>query len=101
MVEEDISHKKGIRKKVMLRKGQIPHITQFAQAIIPAGEIVEGHSHQDMYEIFFVEEGEGEVKINGMKYPLKKGSYIIIEPRENHEFSSNSELILTYFGVRV
>jgi len=100
-VEENTSHKDGIKKRVMLRNGQVPNITQFAQAIIPAGEIVEKHSHPDMYEIFLVEEGEGDVRIDGTKYPLKKGSYIVIEPGENHEFSSNRKLILTYFGVRV
>jgi len=98
--EEDTSHKEGIKKKVILRNGEVPNITQFAKAIIPAGKTLEEHSHPDMYEIYLVEKGEGDVIIDGAKYPLKKGSYIVIEPGEKHEFSSNSELILTYFGVK-
>ena len=101
IAKEDTSHREGVKKKVILRKDQVPHIMQFAQAIIPAGKILEEHSHPDMYEVYLVEEGEGKVRINGKEYPLKKGSYIIIEPGETHEFSSNSGLTLTYFGVKV
>lgn len=100
--KEETSHNEGVIKRVILRNGEVPHITQFAQARIPAKRILENHSHQDMYEIYLVEEGEGGIKIDGEKYPLRKGSYVVIEPGENHEFfSGDSDLTLTYFGVKV
>jgi len=99
--EEPTSHKEGVTKRVMLRNREVPHITQFAQARIHAGERIESHRHPDMYEVFLVEEGTGYVKINLVNYPLKKGSYFVIKPGEDHEFSSDSELTLTYFGVKV
>jgi len=99
--EEGLSHTEEIKKKVILRNGDVPHVTQFAQARFPPGKVAEEHSHKDMYEIFFVEKGGGKIKINGTDYQLKKGSYVVVEPGETHEVTSDDELILTYFGVRV
>ena len=98
---EDTSHTSKIKKKVILRVGEVPHITQFAQARFPPGKVAEEHSHEDMYEIFLVEKGEGKIRINGIDYPLKEGSYVVVEPRETHEVTSNGELILTYFGIKI
>ena len=99
--EERVSHTEEIKKRVMIKNFEVPHITQFAQARFPPRKVAEEHSHEDMYEIFFVEKGEGKIRINGTDYPLKEGSYVVIEPGETHEVTSNGELILMYFGVRV
>lgn len=99
ITEEDTSHKDGTKKRVMIRNGEVPHITQFAQAKFPNGTTAEKHSHPDMYEIFLVEDGEGQINVNGENYPLKKGSYVIVEPGETHEIIGHRELVLTYLGV--
>jgi len=101
IAEEEVFHNITIKKRVMLRNDEIPHITQFAQARFPSGEITGEHSHQDMYEVFLVEKGEGKIKVNGESYSLQKGSYIIVEPGETHEITSNKELVLIYFGLKV
>jgi mannose-6-phosphate isomerase-like protein (cupin superfamily) len=101
--EQTVSHNRAIKKKVMLNTGDLPHLTNFSQATFAPGQIASGHFHQDMCEVFFVESGEGIIKIDGKTYPLEKGSCVAVEPGEVHEIVNNgsTDLILTYFGLKV
>ncbi|NJK48585.1 cupin domain-containing protein [Candidatus Gracilibacteria bacterium] len=101
--EQTVSHNRAIKKKVMLNTGDLPHLTNFSQATFSPGQVASGHFHQDMCEVFFVEAGEGIIKIDGKTYPLEKGSCVAVEPGEVHEIVNNgsSDLILTYFGIKV
>lgn len=101
--EEAVSHNPAIRKKVMLRWGDLPHLTNFSQARFAPGQVAPAHAHQDMCEVFFVESGAGTIAINGQPYPLVAGTCIAVEPGETHEVSNTgtTELVLTYFGLRV
>ncbi len=86
----------------MIKSGDMPHLTNFSQAILSPGQIASAHIHQDMSEVFFVESGSGVIYINKSKYPLKKGTCIVVEMQEIHEIvnTSNSDLVLTYFGIK-
>ncbi|UKO97213.1 cupin domain-containing protein [Nostoc sp. UHCC 0870] len=101
--EESVSHNPEIKKKVMLRFGDLPHLTNFSQARFAPGQTSPAHAHQDMCEVFFVEAGAGIISINGEEYPLLPGNCIAIELGEVHEIVNNgtTELVLTYFGLRV
>ncbi len=101
--EETVSHNPAIKKKVMLRLGDLPHLTNFSQAHFAPGQVAASHSHQDMCEVFFVESGAGTIRINGKSYSLTGGTCIAVEPGEEHEVSNTGteELVLTYFGLRV
>lgn len=101
--EESVSHNPAITKKVMLRCGELPHLTNFSQARFAPGQIAAAHAHQDMYEVFFVEAGTGIIRINGEDIPLTPGTCVAVEPGETHEVVNNSagELVLTYFGLKV
>jgi hypothetical protein len=52
---EQVSHNPAIQKKVMLRSGDLPHLTNFSQARFAPGQVAAAHAHQDMCEVFFVE----------------------------------------------
>ncbi|AUT02910.1 cupin [Nostoc sp. CENA543] len=101
--EEPVSHNPEIKKKVMLRFGDLPHLTNFSQARFAPGQKAAAHAHQDMCEVFFVEAGAGIIFINGQEYPLLPGNCVAVEPGEIHEVVNNgtNELVLTYFGLRV
>jgi quercetin dioxygenase-like cupin family protein len=101
--EESVSHNPAIKKKVMLRLGDLPHLTNFSQAHFSPGQVAPAHAHEDMCEVFFVESGEGVMRINGKPYPLTSGTCLAVEPGEEHEVSNtgSTDLILTYFGLRV
>jgi len=83
--------------------GDLPHLTNFSQARFAPGQVAAAHTHQDMCEVFFVESGMGEIRIDGTAYPLVAGSCVAVEPGEVHEVvnSGPTELVLTYFGLRV
>lgn len=100
---ESVSHNPEINKKVMLRSGDLPNLTNFSQARFAPGQTARGHAHQDMSEVFFVEAGSGKILINGTEYPLVPGNCVAVEPEEVHEVinSGGEELVLTYFGIHL
>ncbi|MCU0565890.1 MAG: cupin domain-containing protein [Oculatellaceae cyanobacterium Prado106] len=99
--EEAVSHNPAIKKRVMLRPGDLPHLTNFSQARFAPGQVAAAHAHQDMSEVFFVESGHGVIRINGQDYPLAPGICVAVEKGETHELQNTSteDLILTYFGL--
>lgn len=100
--QQEVSHNPAIKKKVMLKMGDLPHLTNFSQARFAPGQIAAAHAHQDMSEVFFVETGEGIITIDGQEYNLQPGTCIAVEPGEVHEVKNTgkTELVLTYFGLR-
>ena len=99
---ERVFHNPEIAKQVLLRRGDVPHLTQFAQARLAAGQIAAGHAHADMWEIFFATEGEGAIEIDGVVHALPAGSCIAIAPGETHELRNpgDGELVVLYFGIK-
>lgn len=98
---ETVSHNAAILKKVILRRGTVPHVTQIARAIFPPSETATGHSHVDMWEIFICEEGEGEIIINDKKIMLSPGSWVLVEPNDIHEIKNrlNGQLVILVIGI--
>lgn len=101
--EEPVSHNPAIQKRVMLRLGDLPHLTNFSQARFAPGQVAAAHAHTDMCEVFFVEAGTGTIEINGEAQALTPGVCVAVEPGEVHEVSNTgtADLVLTYFGLRV
>jgi quercetin dioxygenase-like cupin family protein len=101
--EESVSHNPAIKKKVMLRLGDLPHLTNFSQARFAPGQVAAAHAHADMCEVFFVEAGSGVIRVEQQEYALTAGTCIAVEPGEQHEVhnTGSEELVLTYFGLRV
>jgi mannose-6-phosphate isomerase-like protein (cupin superfamily) len=95
------SHNSAGEKRNMIPPGKIPTLAQFSQVSFRPDEIATEHKHDDMYEVFFVENGVGAIKINGKQYPLEKGTCVTVEPRELHEVTNtgSEDLVLTYFGI--
>ncbi len=100
--EQAVSHNPEIRKKVMIEQGEMAPITQFAQATFPPGAIAPAHSHSDMIEVFFIERGKAQIRVDGRRHELAAGSSIIIEAGERHELENTGDaaLVVTYFSVR-
>src|SRR5919202_1987736 len=94
---ESVSHNSGIAKQVMLRNGELPHLTQFAP-----GQVAVAHAHADMFEVFFVESGVGRMTVDGHPHHLEAGSCVAVEPGEVHELENvgRTELVVTYFGLQ-
>lgn len=100
---EAVSHNPAIKKQVMLRMGELPHLTNFSQARFQPGQVAEAHAHEDMHEVFFVESGEGTITIEGTPHALRPGVCVAVAPQETHEVvnTGDRDLVLTYFGLKV
>jgi quercetin dioxygenase-like cupin family protein len=92
-----------ITKRVLLRAGELPHLTNFAQAYFEPGQVAAAHAHGDMVEVFWVQEGTGEILVAGQIQPLGPGVCVVVEPGEQHELRNTGEvkLVLLYFGLQV
>lgn len=100
--EEAVSHNPRIRKKVFVRKGEVPHLTGFSRAVFPPGAVTDAHTHPDMVEVFLVESGCGRLRGGGDgDVLLAAGDCIVVSPGEEHELDNTGEedLVLVYFGI--
>jgi mannose-6-phosphate isomerase-like protein (cupin superfamily) len=101
--EKGVSHNQRIRKREILANGELGPITTYARAVFPPGEKAESHLHDDMAEVFVVEAGSGEIRINDVAYVFSAGTAVIVEPGDVHEIVNTgaTDLVVTYFGVVV
>ena len=99
---QGVSHNPEIQKRVMLRAGELPHLTTFAQACFKPGQIADRHKHDDMVEVFFVQSGTGEIVVETAVHPLTPGVCVAVEVGEHHEIrnTGDTDLVITYFGLR-
>lgn len=97
----EVSHNPVIKKQMMIGFDELKPLTQFARAVFPPGECAPGHAHANMAEVFYVEKGCGNMRINGVDYPFVQGECITVHPGETHELGnpSNEEFVVIYFGV--
>ncbi|MDJ0705031.1 MAG: cupin domain-containing protein [Leptolyngbyaceae cyanobacterium MO_188.B28] len=98
---QGVSHNTAIRKQVMLQTGDLPYLSQFAQACFEPGQVATAHAHADMHEVFFVQAGQGSMLVDGVAHVLEPGVCIAVEPGEIHEVRNTGDdlLVLTYFGI--
>lgn len=99
--DQGVSHNSAIRKQVLLQSGDLPHLTQFAQAYFDPGEVAAAHAHADMHEVFLVKSGQGTMTVDGTAHALSVGVCIAVAPGETHEIRNKGAdpLVLTYFGI--
>jgi len=69
--------------------------------LIPAGASEGAHRHQFVEEVYYVLNGEGEVRVNSETSPIRKGDAIPILLNETHAFVNNGQqdLELMIIGV--
>lgn len=71
--------------------------------VVPAGKrAFPFHSHRVNEEMFFIIDGEGEVRIGDKTYPIKKGDFIAHPPggpETAHQIVNTSEGELRYLAV--
>lgn len=82
---EGVSHDPSILKRVLMRRGDVPHVMQVARATFSPGQVARAHAHPDMWEIFICESGAGSAIVDGETVELHAGRCIIVEPGESHE----------------
>lgn len=98
---EPVSHDPNLRKRVLLRCGDVTGLLQLAHCRLPAGSGTTAHVHEDMTEIFVVVGGRGRAVVGTRNVRLEQYDCIVIEPGERHRIvaDSGAALSLIYFGV--
>jgi mannose-6-phosphate isomerase-like protein (cupin superfamily) len=101
LVKTPVSHNANIGKTVFIQAGEIPNIVYFSQATFPPGEVALEHAHVDMTEVFYIQCGEGVMKVDDKVLPLNTGDCITVAPGEKHELVNMGvdDMIVNYFGV--
>jgi len=101
--QESVSHDPRIKKQVILRRGQVPHLMSFSRSSMSPGQSTTPHTHADMVEVFLVQSGQGVLTVDGQNVTLSPDICATIEPGETHEISCDGDepLVLLYFGVQV
>lgn len=98
---ESVSHNPEITKQVMLRRGDLPHLTNFSRSRLLPGQTAAAHAHAGMHEVFYVERGAGLMRVGGREVALTAGVCVAVGPGESHEIENTgaTELVLIYFGI--
>ncbi|KAI1301141.1 hypothetical protein EDD11_005789 [Mortierella claussenii] len=96
-----ISHDTTVEKKVLLKSGEVPHVTQLAVATLKPGEQASMHHHEDMTETFHFQAGRGEMEVDGKIFEVAAGTTVTAFPMEAHEIrnTGSEDLVLIYFGI--
>ena len=99
--EQGVSHNARIRKREMIADGEVGPLTTYSRATFPPGEKAPAHFHNDLVEVFTVESGCGEIRIDDVAYVFPAGVTVVVEPGDIHEIINTgpSNLVVTYFGI--
>ncbi len=95
--DEQTAH--GTLKKVIVRHGLVPSVTQIAIAELPPGAVVEFHSHPTMYETFFALEGCARYYVGDAEYMVRAGDLVIVPPATTHSISAETLHRVFYWGM--
>ena len=81
----------------------MPRLTNYSRAVYPPGEKADSHLHNDMAEVFTVESGCVEVRVNDVAYVFDAGTTVMVEPGDVHEIinTGSTDLVVIYFGILV
>ncbi|HVF49995.1 MAG TPA: cupin domain-containing protein [Pyrinomonadaceae bacterium] len=98
---EGVSHNPEIRKRVILQRGDVPHLNSFSQTQLKPGQVARAHAHTGMHEVFYVLKGSGHIRIDDGEHSLTAGTCVAVAPGESHEIANTGaeDLTLIYFGI--
>jgi mannose-6-phosphate isomerase-like protein (cupin superfamily) len=101
--ETGVSHNPEIRKRVLLALGEVPHLTNFSQAVFEPGQICTPHAHESMVEVYYIMEGAGTITIDAIVHTLAKGACVAVDVGETHSVANTGveNLVVMYFGIAV
>src|SRR5215207_8691003 len=82
---EEPAHGGTAVKRVLIRQGEAASdLIYMNDAYVEPGQTVPAHEHQDMEEVFYVLEGQAEMRIGAEVAPLGPGDRVIVPPRTPH-----------------
>ncbi|EAQ40965.1 cupin domain-containing protein [Polaribacter sp. MED152] len=95
------THNEAIKKKVFIKKEEIPKLMMFGSATFTPGQEVDTHKHDTMCEVFYILSGKAEFIVNSKKHNVVTGDCITIEQGEFHSMRNPflEDVTWVYFGI--
>ncbi|CAN8061985.1 unnamed protein product [Agarophyton chilense] len=94
-----VSHNPEIKKRVLARYFQMPHVTQVAKAYIDPGQTASENWHDDMVEMFLFVAGKGVLNLDGTNYTVSDGSVALVFPPTKHTIFNTATEPLELFSI--
>ena len=94
----------GVYKKVLVRRDEADSkskMMMFQLCKIPSRTTHVAHSHPTMDEIFYFEEGKGEIEVDGEKEKIVSGDRIIVPAGQVHQIRNTGTVELKFIGLGV
>ena len=103
IIATGVNHHPEIMKKTILERGEIPQLMMFGQATFTPSQSVDTHSHDTMYEVFYILSGKASFVIEGKEVIAEPGTTVVIEPNEKHSQSNpfETDVVWIYFGIAI
>jgi quercetin dioxygenase-like cupin family protein len=90
----------GCPKRVYLRQGVLPDVTQAAVATLEAGFRAEVHTHPTMFENYFVLSGRAIYELGGVEYEVEAGDMVVVPPGTPHrQWVLEGPHTIFYWGI--
>ena len=70
-----------------------------AYVVIPPGCSSLLHYHPEAEETYCILKGDGEIVVDGKKYPVKSGDTVFISPLEKHQIFAHGTCDLEFIAV--
>jgi quercetin dioxygenase-like cupin family protein len=101
LLEESVTHNPEVKKKVLIRNGEIPHLMMFGNATLKPGQTIGRHKHETMAEVFYILSGKAMFHLGDQEVEVHPGDCITSEPNEEHGQTNpfNEEVTWLYFGI--
>ena len=97
------SNDPGVLKRVLATKHDllVGKVQMVNWAKLPVGRSFQRHYHEDMQEVFVICQGQVVVTVDDKQDRLQAGDAILIDPREVHQMTNESDQDVFYvvFGI--
>lgn len=93
----------GVLKKILLSHGDLPdgRIQMINWAKMGVGKSFKSHYHEDLEEVFIIQNGKGDIQCGNEKAIIGKGDTIIIPAKEIHMMKNVGEVDLEYIALGI
>lgn len=100
-IKTEMTHSQTVFLKRLItvseNKGKV---ATFNYAWLEKGKQLETHVHPDGWEFYLFLEGKGEMLVGDNWFPVSKGDFVTIPPKNNHSLKNKHNQPLTFISLR-
>lgn len=77
----------------------LSNILWFNDNLVQPGVAIEAHEHEDIKEVYYVLQGQGEMRIGDEERPVSEGDAIYLPPRKTHTLKNTGTYPLRFVCI--